>query len=300
MIKTLRITSILIAAAALWFIILIAARGVASDKGIEKLLSSPGAAEQLQVTYAGKKTSETDRQTPLIIQAKEFALRLDPPPPPPPPVQSSPSPAVRRPQATVSAKFTLIGTSYHVGDESNSWALIDEVGKGWHWVKLGGVVGHLKIEKIGDGIVLIRDGDSTYELTAERKQKPDYVKSYTGTDPNNRVSGIWQGSGQSANQASSTENAQISEGPAVTEEQIKSNIEWLKQLQNNPESLGITAEEAKELGDLGDMLNSLEAELKSSEPNIAKTPESIKDGNSTADANMQRRIQMDSRSKMRR
>lgn len=300
MIKTLRITSILIAATALWFIILIAARGVASDKGIEKLLSTPGAAEQLQATYAGKRTSETDRQTPLVIQAKEFALRINPPPPPPPPVQSSPSPGVRRPQAPVSAKFTLIGTSYHIENESNSWALIDEVGKGWHWVKLGGMVGHLKIERIGDGVVLIRDGDSTYELIAERKQKPDYVKSYTGIDPNNRTSGVWQGSGKSTNQASSTENAQISEDPAVTEEQIKSNIEWLKQLQNNPESLGITAEEAKEIGDLGDMLNSLEAGLESSEPNIAKTPELIKDGNSTADANMQQRIQMDSRPKMRR
>ncbi|MDD5134775.1 MAG: hypothetical protein PHP01_05135, partial [Phycisphaerae bacterium] len=245
------------------------------------LLSTPGTAEQLRVTYAGKKTSEKDRQTPLIIQAKEFALRIDPPPPPPPPVRSTPSPGIRRPQASVSAKFKLVGTSYHIGDEGNSWALIDEVGKGWHWVKLGGVVGHLKIEKIGSGVVLIRDGTSTYELTAERKQKPDYVKSYTGTDPNSSTPGIWHSSGESTNQVFSAESTQNQAVPVVTKEQVESNIEWLKKLQENPEALGMTAEEAEEIAGFGDMLDSLEAEAMKLEPNTAPAEET----NSATDVN---------------
>jgi hypothetical protein len=293
MVKTLRITTLLIAIVALALIIFIAAKGIASDKDMEKFLAAPGIAEQLQASSTGNKAPDIERDTLLVRQAKQFALRINPPPPPAP-VRVEPPPEAQRPKAAITAKFTLVGTSYHTGDEKNSWALINEVGKGWHWVKQGSKVGYLTIERIGDGIVLIRDGSSTYELVAERQQKPDYVKSFTGELDKTTVA--WRGTKNTVTEAisqeqeqspvSSTENAQPvpTEEPKVTKEQVQENINWIKQMQENPESLGMTAEEAKELGGLGDMLKTLETELKTvesnapeaNEPNAAAEPNSVK------------------------
>jgi hypothetical protein len=311
MVKTLRITTILIALAALGFIIFIAAKGIASDEGIEKFLAAPGVAEQLQAGSPGQKASDGEQETPLIRQAKSFALRIDPPPPPAPvapkiTAQNNVSPS---PKVAVAAKFTLIGTSYYAGDEKNSWALINEVGKGWHWVKQGDKAGHLIVEKIGDGVVLIRDGSNTYELSAERKQKADYVKSFTGIVASGKTVPVWQGAENAVTQVEALEQSPISStettqtvqtvSPEVTKENVQENIEWVKQLQKNPESLGMTAEEVKELDGLGEMLQTLEAEVKtieSNEPNAAgesglvKTkPNSTENSDTveTADANEQ-------------
>jgi hypothetical protein len=311
MVKTLKITTFFIAAVALCFIIFISAKGIASNKDFEKFLAVPGVAEQLQTGSAVKKAPDSEQETPLIRQAKAFALRINPPPPPEP-VRVKPPPSVEapRPQAPVTAKFKLVGTSYHIGDEKNSWALIDEVGKGWHWVKQGETVGHLVIEGISDGIVLIRDGSNTYELTAERREKPNYVKSFSGSVMEKSVPS-WQGKASTVTEAvptdqnsvPSTENAQPAQPaepiqpaqpaepvqPAQpvpeeqpkppTKEEIQGNINWLKQMKENPESAGMTAEEANELGNLGDMLKSFEAEIKtteSNEPNAPVGPNSVK------------------------
>ena len=104
---------------------------------------------------------------------KAFALRINPPPPPKPkPVQSQRTPSRPQPKGEVAAKFNLIGTSYYQLSPDNSWALINEVGKGLHWVKQGGKVGYLVIEKIEDGLVVIKDKDRTetlYVPIAEKK-----------------------------------------------------------------------------------------------------------------------------------
>lgn len=301
MLKILQITSIAVTILAIGIIIL-AVTGSASDAKTDELLSSPGVAEKLQASYSGKKTSETDTDTPLMRQAKIFALRIDPPPPPAPPkpVQRSQNHNEPiRPRVDVSAKFTLVGTSYNVGDEANSWALINEVGKGFHWVRLGGTVGYLRIEKIGSGSVLIRDGEKTYEMTAERTQKADFVKSYTGTTPSISVPDIWKGVEKPSPAAPETqtpvikpENTQIPEQqapepvPEPNAAEIQANIDWIKQIKENPESLGMTAEEAKELGELGDMLKDMEAQKErvNSEPNAANKP--IENTSPATDANV--------------
>lgn len=277
MVKTLRITTFLIAAAAVALVIFLAAKGLASDKEIEKFLASPGIAAQLQAGEAGK-AAEIGQETPLLRQAKAFALRINPPPPP---SVAQPSPRQEiRPKAVVSAKFKLMGTSYYPGDENSSWALIDEVGKGWHWVRQGEKIGYLVVEKIGDGVVLIRDEENTYELAAEREQKPDYVESFSGNIARERTIPAWQGKESAVTEAISTdrtrdigtENAQPQTEPEITKEQVQENINWLKQIQENPEALGMTAEEANELGDLGEFLKSFETELQTAEPNSPAKP----------------------------
>ena len=269
----------MIAVAALGIIIFIAAKGIASDKGIEEFLAAPGIAEQLAGS-AGK-GAVIEQDTPLIRQAKAFSLRINPPPPPAPVVKTEPTPEEIRPQATITAKFTLVGTSYYAGNEKDSWALINEVGKGWHWVKEGEKIGYLVIEKIGMGAVLIRDGSKTYELTAESQQKPDYVTSFTGAVESKAIP-AWQGKEivqpeteaalTDQNSVSSTENVQpepnLEHQP--TKEEVQDNIDWLKQIQENPEKLGVTPEEANELKDLGEILKSFETQIpEANEPNAA-------------------------------
>ncbi|MBN1787858.1 MAG: hypothetical protein JW806_05625 [Sedimentisphaerales bacterium] len=293
MVKTLRITTMLIALAALGVIIFIAAKGMAVDKGIETFLSTPGIAEQMQAGSSGVKSTAGDQETPLIRQAKAFALRIDPPPPPAAVARTAstqgrrtaPSPKVN----TITAKFKLVGTSYYPGEDGNSWALIDEVGKGWHWVRLGEKVGHLTVERIGDGAVLINDGGKSYELAAERQQKTDYVTSFTGQDVLEKTVHNWQSGSSAVTQVESSGPAEVldtqtssEEDSGITAEDLQENLDWLKQLQENPEELGMTDEEAKELEGLGELLQSLETEIKtieSKEPNGPGEPNLADDVN---------------------
>jgi hypothetical protein len=271
MIKTMRITGFLVAALTLGLLILISARSMAANDKVESLLKIPGAAEQFQANLAGKKDTSGEQETPLITQAKAFALRINPPPPPAP-VIKAPVAEAPRPQATITAKFKLIGTSYHIGDSNDSWALIDEVGKGLHWVKQGSKIGYLAIEKVGDGAVLINDNGKTYELTADRAKKPDFVKSYTGTLENdkpiilltppiqpppapkpvagpNAVAGL--------NNVQSQPSPVVELSPEEQRKQAQENIEWIKRIQQDSNS-GMSAGEANQLGGLGDLLKELE------------------------------------------
>ena len=290
MVKTLKITSISIGIIALILLVFVASKGFKGDPAIEKRLSETGIAEKMKNSGPGKKI-DTDQDSPLVRQAKAFALRIDPPPavakstPKRRPGQKA---SIPRPKAAVSAKFKLLGTSYHTDDEQNSWALISEVGKGLHWVKYGDSVGHLKIEKIGPGAVLINDGGKTYEMVADRVEKPDYVTSYSGTAPEEMAIAGW-GTKQVSEAIAITQPAeevpQISKemqakAKAATEADIKANIKWLKDLQNNPEDMGMTAEEAKSMEGLGELLKSLEDELpvesnesdvNKADPNAAKS-----------------------------
>jgi hypothetical protein len=267
---------------------------LAAMPNLKDLLSKPGVAEQLQASYGGKSTYDGQQDTPLVVQARKFALRINPPPPPEevkPQVDRQPV----RPQAVVSAKFKLMGTSYHIGDETKSWALIDEVGKGLHWVKQGDSVDRLNIEKVGDGSVLINDNGRKYELMAERPSKPDVVKSYTGTLEKKEPIVLLAG-GEKITTAETVETIQpeqVTQAPAepqvTPEEQLKqtqANIEWLKSLQSDPNSAGMSENEAKELSGLGEMLKTLETEAESlqsqnsakqpkAEPNTPKTSDTV-------------------------
>jgi hypothetical protein len=263
MIKTMRITGFVAAAITLGLLIFISARSMAANDKVENLLKIPGAAEQFQANLAGKKDTSGEQETPLIKQAKEFALRINPPPPPAP-VIKAPVPDAPRPQATISAKFKLIGTSYHIGDANDSWALIDEVGKGLHWVKQGSKVGYLIVEKIGDGAVLINDNGKTYELTADRAKKPDLVKSYTGKLENDKPVIVLTPPPPVQNAVAGPNNVQTPAPAPVPElspeeqrKQAQENIEWLKKIQQDSNS-GMSTGEANQLGGLGDLLKSLE------------------------------------------
>jgi len=272
MIKTLRITSVFIALAAITFVIFIAVTGLSADEKIEELLKTPGRAKQLQ---AGSETpkEQQEQESALVRQAKAFALRINPPAPVRPAETSTGNTPIR-PKVAVSATFELIGTSYYPLNSANSWALINEVGKGWHWVRQGEKVGHLIIKEVADGYVVIDDGGKTYELTPKRVEGI----SMPGNTPANIG-----GKMPLQSFVEVVETPQQVEAPKQSKEDIEKNLEWLKSIQK--ESMELGDEEVNGLGSLGDMLGSLENELKSLESNSIDDTNGLDDTNSVTDAN---------------
>jgi len=181
MIRTLRITTVIAAVLAAVFLVFLAVFGVQSDEKAEEFLNSPGVIEQFNEAR-GTKTKDTSSQTPpLVEQAKAFGLFLNPPAtaaPKPRTPASTRSPAVR--PSLVSARFQLIGTSFYASHPELSLALIDQPGKGLHWVRQASQVGHLLIEQIKDGLVVVKDGERIFELVAERPERKSLIRGKGG------------------------------------------------------------------------------------------------------------------------
>ena len=168
MIRTLRITSILAVALAVILVIFSVVFGVSSDEGIAKLLSEPNIIEKFNKSAGNKATRGSDEVSPLVKQAGSFALYLNPPKPPAQRIVKGRTNTINR-APTVAPKFKVIATSYCKNHPEMSIALIDEPGKGLNWVRQSSNVGHLFIEQIKDGVVVLRDNNGTFELAAEEK-----------------------------------------------------------------------------------------------------------------------------------
>jgi hypothetical protein len=177
MIKTLRITSIIAVVLAVVFFVFPAVFGVRGDKQIEQFLNSAGAIEEFREAKGDKVEDERHEISPLVKQAEAFALYLNPPPKPKPEPSVSEGKSEPRPVGPVTAKFKLVGTSRYALHPELSLALIDEPGKGLYWVRQFSKVGHLIIEQVKDGLVVVRDGKSTFELVAERPEKRSLLKA---------------------------------------------------------------------------------------------------------------------------
>ena len=176
MIKTLRITNIIVAVLAAVFVVFPAVFGVRSDEQADRFLDSAGSIEEFKEAR-GDESKDIGNQISLLVrEAEAFALYLNPPAKPKRAASARGPTKVSRPSGPVSAKFELLGTSVYSSHPELSLALIDEPGKGLHWVRQGGKVGHLIIEQIKDGLVAVRDGQSTFELVAERTEKRSLVK----------------------------------------------------------------------------------------------------------------------------
>ncbi len=178
MIKTLRITSVLAVVLAVVFFVLPAVFGVRSDEGAEQFLGSPSAIENFKKAKGQTGTKSESQVSPLVKAAEAFGLYLNPPKPKAPPRRAPRERAgsAPRPRAPVSAKFSLVGTSYYALRPELSLALIDEPGEGFRWVRQSSEVGHLVIEQIEDGVVVVRDGKRTFELEVKRPKKRSLVK----------------------------------------------------------------------------------------------------------------------------
>ena len=119
------------------------------------------------------KESEQEKISPLVSQAGEYALIINPPKPPELKKEGSPQPKITQPPVAYapkpSAKFKLLSTSYNRDRPEDSVALISEPGKGEHWAKVGDIIGNFVLEEIKSGVIIYRYGDQANEMAVETK-----------------------------------------------------------------------------------------------------------------------------------
>jgi len=293
MIKTLRITSIVAVVLAVLIFVFSVSYGFRGDENIKGFLSSPGAVEKFTAAEGQRAKASNNRISPLVQQARAFALYLNPP-----------APKISRNFKTgqspinsklnVTPKFKVIGTSYYEQRPELSLALIDEPGKGIHWVKQSTTVGHLFIENIKDGLVVVKSGTETFELVAERNS-PKSISSSSSNVPNKPVSTV---SSKLKGQLPNRDRNLVTRVPTKTppktpplqpsaerDERLEELYDKLRNLQENPDSntadLELSEEEraeqieklittfkasyvspgeAKKLEDLGELLRNSEWE----------------------------------------
>ncbi len=179
MIKTLRITSFLLAALAVCGVVLLVMWGGRGSEEIEEFLAREGVVQRLK-DQVGTETEEKDLISPLVNQAKQFALRIDPPPPPrpdPPPRQPTqrqrpqprpepePEPQPVRPPRPVTVRFELLATAQSEHNPQRSFALIKPALDEAKWYGTGERIEHLEVRQINNGsVVLYQDGNKHSEI----------------------------------------------------------------------------------------------------------------------------------------
>jgi len=181
MIKTLRITSIIAAIAAAVLLILPVVYGIGENSEVEELIKAPGAVERFKNSKGQGRSKPKGQESPLVKQAKAFALYLDPPAPvaktpqrPARPNTHRPEPV--RPSSPVSSKFDLVATSLFSSRPELSLILVDEPGEGMHWVRQGDKIGHLVVKEVKSGSVVMLDGQRTFELEVERESQISLIR----------------------------------------------------------------------------------------------------------------------------
>jgi hypothetical protein len=170
MIKTLRITSFLAAILAITLFVTLVVYGVNKDEDIEKYLNSPDVITQFKTAKGSRAQTNNNQISPLVQQAQAFSSILNPPKPRETartkPGRNKPSVAN---EPSVKPHFTVKGTSYFGANPELSMVLIDEPGKGSHWVMQSTKVGHLLIKQVKNGLVVVEGSEGTYELKIEEK-----------------------------------------------------------------------------------------------------------------------------------
>ncbi|MFB0525461.1 MAG: hypothetical protein ACETVZ_07950 [Phycisphaerae bacterium] len=304
MIKTLRITSIIAAILAGIVFVFPVVFGGRGNEQMEQLLNSPGAIEKFNKAQADKSVTDESQSSPLVKQAQAFALYLNPPQPKGELLtQLGVTPSPRGP---VTAKFTLIGTSFYAARPELSLAFIDEPGKGWRWVRLSSQVGHLIIEQIKDGLIVVRDGQRTFELIAEKR--PEQSTLLEGSSPGAAGPRPTSATITSAGADISTGRSpdQVGAKPQLSAERsavLEKLVERLRNLQRDiksdktdleaPDQLGqeraklieklisdfkatrVSDEEARKLGNLGKELKDVQSTSNGSEAQDQKVDEPV-------------------------
>ncbi len=184
MLKTLRITSLAAVILAACGVLVTAFFGFKDDPEKASFLKQPSVTEKFkgQETKADQKEGDIH---PLVTQAKAFALRINPPPPPPPPPPKNPPPkpaakpelarqvtppAPPRPPV-VNASFQVLATVRYETDPFRSLVLLKS-GNTHEWFRQGEKAGHLTIDDIRDGSVVVSQaGRSPQTLYVPAKQE---------------------------------------------------------------------------------------------------------------------------------
>jgi len=187
MIKTLRITTVVAVILMGIFFVFSVVFGIRDDERIKRFPDSPGVIEKFENSADNKARISENQVSPLVQQAETFALYLKPK------SETKKDRPVLRPTSValgldVTPKIKVFGTSYCVNNPEMSLALIDEPGKGWHWVRQSSKVGHLQIEQIKNGLVVVKSSNETFEIAIEPSpetsdQRQSFLPSVFGALP---------------------------------------------------------------------------------------------------------------------
>ncbi|MFH1717936.1 MAG: hypothetical protein ABIF19_11330 [Planctomycetota bacterium] len=175
----MRITSVVAVILAGIFFVFPVLYGVRRDERIGKVLSSPGTAEQFRSAKGDNTKGTQNRTSPLVQQAEAFASFLNPKPAvmkTSPTVTKAGSPRIL---PATTPKFDVFATSYCPQSPQLSLALIDEPGRGRRWVRKSSMVGHVLIEEVKDGLVVVKSGDKTFEVPLKQTKETDLPKGKT-------------------------------------------------------------------------------------------------------------------------
>lgn len=168
MLKTLRVTSIIAVVLAVCGTVATFFMGLKGNPEVKAFLDSPGVVDRFKAKGT-KPTEKADKTPPLVAQAHEFALRIDPPPPPKPPAPkpktptkvnrtAPPKPVIPTPKVPVTVKSNLLATVLYKSAPEKSLALLATTGGKQEWFRQGETVGHLEIKEIRDGSVVFTQG----------------------------------------------------------------------------------------------------------------------------------------------
>ena len=301
MINTLRITSVVAAILAGVFFVFPVIYGVRSDERVDEFLEKPSVKDKFENDADNKAKSGKSRVSPLVEQAEAFALYLNP-------VKQAARKTSTKGTKTsniaskvaVTPKFKVFATTYFAENPELSQALIDEPGRGRYWVRQSSMVGHLLVEQVKDGLVVVKSSKETFELEIEQKPetRPLNKSSSTSSLRSNQspIKSKSTSSAFSRAAAGARRTTNIPQKLQRNDEKMGELVDKLKDLQENPDSgetnLGldkeersariaeliskfkstrVSAEEAKKLGNMGEELKGIRKDKKPSPPEADKS-----------------------------
>jgi hypothetical protein len=302
MIKTLRITSVVAAILAGIFFVFPVVYGVRSDERVDKFLKLQSVREKFENAADNKAKTGDSRESPLVEQAEAFASYLNPLKPK---VQKT-SPGTKTTFASrlpVTPKFKVFATSYYAENPELSQALIDEPGRGRYWVRQSGKVGHLLVEQVKDGLVIVKSSEETFELKIEQEPGTASLKTAPTSPLNRSQSHLTPAKPPSNRITSGFRTPKTPPKPQINnnDEKMDQLVNKLKDLQRNAvsdktnsgldkeeraarieeliakfKSTRVSAEESKKLGNMGEELNDKNPPIDEEQEDKAKadTPES--------------------------
>jgi len=299
MIKTLRIISVLAAILAIYFFYHTVDYVVYSDRddeSVDDFLKQPSVKEKFEGDAGNKAKSGESQVSPLVEQAETFALYLNPLKPTIPKTAKGAKPTNISDRLSVTPKFKVFGTIFCAGNPELSQVLIDEPGRGRRWVRQSSMVGHLLVEQVKDGIVVVKSGEKTFEIPIEEKpqtsvlnrsssvsrQKSSLSRARSTLPYSSRVAagvrkpigtprkpGTSEGNkekmGELVNKLKDLQRDSISgkTNPGLGSKERAARIE---ELISKFKSTRVSAEEAKKLGNLGEELKGIRKDTNPSPP----------------------------------
>ncbi len=183
MIRTLRITSVLVAIGAIALLGFSVVYGIEKDPEVLALVQSEGPVAQFQQSQGRTAAQQNiNAKHPLVVAAEAYAILMNPPKPKSrAPIKRGPSSKIKTSASVkLSSSTRLVGTCYNAEDPSLSFALVDMPGKGQRWVSIHDKIDHHTVGEILKGKVILLNGDKRQVLAVEKTASLSLIKGENG------------------------------------------------------------------------------------------------------------------------